>query len=37
MSAVVTDTHALLWYLSDSAKLSSKAVAAFDEAEREAG
>lgn len=35
MSAVVTDTHALLWYLSDSAKLSTKAVAAFDEAERQ--
>jgi|CXWL01.1.fsa_nt_gi PIN domain nuclease of toxin-antitoxin system len=35
MSAVVTDTHALLWYLSDSAKLSTKAAAVFDEAERD--
>ena len=34
MSAVVTDTHALLWYLSNSSKLSSDALAAFEKAER---
>ncbi len=34
MSAVVTDTHALLWYLSNSSKLSADALAAFEKAEQ---
>ena len=34
MSAVVTDTHSLLWYLNDSGKLSSDALTAFEEAEQ---
>jgi len=34
MSAVVSDTHSLLWYLNDSSKLSSDAQAAFEEAEQ---
>jgi PIN domain nuclease of toxin-antitoxin system len=34
MSAVVSDTHSLLWYLNDSSKLSSDALAAFEEAEQ---
>lgn len=34
MSAVVTDTHSLLWYLNDSNKLSSDALTAFENAER---
>lgn len=33
MSAVVTDTHSLLWYLNDSSKLSSDALTAFEKAE----
>ncbi len=34
MSAVVSDTHTLLWYLNDSSKLSSDALAAFERAEQ---
>ncbi len=34
MSAVVSDTHSLLWYLNDSSKLSSDALAAFEKAEQ---
>lgn len=34
MSAVVGDTHSLLWYLNDSGKLSAAALAAFENAER---
>ncbi len=34
MNAVVTDTHALLWYLSNSNKLSTEALAAFETAEQ---
>jgi len=34
MSAVVSDTHSLLWYLNDSSKLSPDALAAFEEAEQ---
>lgn len=34
MSAVVTDTHSLLWYLNDSTKLSADAVVAFETAEQ---
>jgi PIN domain nuclease of toxin-antitoxin system len=34
MSAVVTDTHSLLWYLNDSTKLSADAVAVFETAEQ---
>lgn len=34
MSAVVTDTHALLWYLSNSSKLSADALNAFQNAEQ---
>lgn len=34
MSAVVTDTHALLWYLSNSTKLSQNALDAFENAEQ---
>ncbi len=34
MSAVVTDTHALLWYLSNSTKLSRNASDAFETAEQ---
>jgi PIN domain nuclease of toxin-antitoxin system len=30
MNAVVADTHAIIWYLTDPTKLSSSAVAAFD-------
>lgn len=33
MSATVTDTHSLLWYLNDSAKLSADALTAFEQAE----
>ncbi len=33
MSAVVTDTHALLWFLSNSTKLSQNALDAFEKAE----
>jgi PIN domain nuclease of toxin-antitoxin system len=33
MSAIVSDTHSLLWYLNDSAKLSADALAAFEKAE----
>lgn len=33
MSAIVSDTHSLLWYLNDSAKLSADAIAAFEQAE----
>lgn len=33
MSAIVTDTHSILWYLNDSAKLSADALAAFELAE----
>jgi PIN domain nuclease of toxin-antitoxin system len=32
MSAAVADTHAVIWYLSNSESLSSKAVAAFEDA-----
>ena len=34
MSAVVTDTHSLLWFLNDSGKLSSDALTAFENAEQ---
>src|SRR2546423_10011765 len=34
MSAVVADTHSLLWYLNDSSKLSPDALAAFGQAEQ---
>jgi len=34
MSAVVTDTHTLLWYLNDSSKLSARALSALENAER---
>ncbi len=34
MSAVVTDTHSLLWYLNDSSKLSSHALSALENAEQ---
>lgn len=34
MSAVVADTHALLWYLNNSPKLSTTAFAAFERAEQ---
>ncbi len=34
MSAVVTDTHSLLWFLNDSRKLSFDALTAFENAER---
>lgn len=34
MSAVVTDTHALLWYLNNSSELSANALAAFETAEQ---
>jgi len=34
MSAVVSDTHALLWYLSNSSKLSPDALDAFQNAEQ---
>ncbi len=34
MSAVAADTHSLLWYLNDSAKLSPPALFAFENAER---
>jgi len=34
MSAVVSDTHSLLWYLNDSSKLSTDALVAFEEAEQ---
>lgn len=34
MSAVVADTHALLWYLSNSSKLSTDALTAFEKAEQ---
>lgn len=34
MSAVVTDTHTLLWYLNDSGKLSARALTALEYAER---
>ncbi len=34
MSAVVSDTHSLLWYLNDSSKLSPDALTAFEEAEQ---
>ncbi len=34
MSAVVYDTHSLLWYLNDSSKLSSDALSAFETAEQ---
>lgn len=33
MSSVVSDTHALLWYLSNSSNLSAAALNAFDQAE----
>ena len=33
MSAVVTDTHSLLWYLNDAGKLSVDALTAFELAE----
>jgi PIN domain nuclease of toxin-antitoxin system len=33
MSAIVSDTHALIWYLNSSPSLSSPAVAAFEQAE----
>jgi len=32
MSSLVTDTHALIWYMLSSEKLSPKALAAFDQA-----
>ena len=32
MSAMVADTHAVIWYLNNSENLSSKAVAAFEDA-----
>lgn len=35
MSAVVTDTHALLWFLGDSSKLSRAAFQALENAEQE--
>ena len=35
MSAVVTDTHSLLWFLNDSRKLSFDALTAFENAERD--
>lgn len=34
MSAVVSDTHSLLWYLNDSSRLSPDAVLAFENAEQ---
>jgi predicted nucleic-acid-binding protein len=34
MSAVVTDTHALLWYLNNDPLLSTPALIAFENAER---
>lgn len=34
MSATVSDTHSLLWYLDDSTKLPADAVAAFEAAEK---
>ena len=34
MSAVVADTHSLLWYLNDSTKLSTDALSAFENAEQ---
>lgn len=34
MSAVVTDTHALLWYLNNSSELSANALTAFETAEQ---
>lgn len=34
MSSVVSDTHALLWYLSNSTNLSAAALNAFDQAEK---
>ena len=34
MSAVVADTHSLLWYLNDSGKLTADALSAFETAER---
>lgn len=34
MSSVVADTHSLLWYLGNSKNLSSKALTAFDAAEK---
>ncbi len=33
MSAIVSDTHSLLWYLNDSAKLSADALFSFEQAE----
>ena len=33
MSAIVSDTHALIWYLNNSPSLSSAAIAAFEQAE----
>jgi PIN domain nuclease of toxin-antitoxin system len=34
MSAVVSDTYSLLWYLNDSSKLSTDALVAFEETEQ---
>lgn len=34
MSACVSDTHSLLWYLNDSTKLSDDALSAFEQSER---
>lgn len=34
MSAVVADTHSLLWYLNGSSRLSGRAIAAFEDAEQ---
>ncbi len=34
MSALVTDTHALLWYVNDAPELSTRAAQAFEQAEQ---